>query len=656
MTQKTSPKRAPKGTTDQRRGHAAIASLLVAAALMAACLYGMWWLRRDALADEDANLRRLSLTLAEQTGLAFRELDMILRETRQTYLRPGRGPWTPEKLHGELRDRFQDLPQGQALLVFDGKGAMLAHSREYPTPRVNVADRGYFKALRAPGDALFISKPLRNRVNGRWMISLARRIPGGSEPFAGVVMAAVEVEYFSALYSALNLPPGARLTLLRADGVVLMASPFDEERLGREAANPPPQGELRAQAKVNGLPLAIRLELPEAEALRGWRLHMAAAIAGMLAIAAGVAALTAARRAHVRELRRRTELLERSEHALRESEARHRTIVETASEGVCVFDRNRRIAYANRVMAGMLGRSESDLLGRELTDVMDIAQGDGGADWLYAGGRREVRLKGAGGADVWTIASSAPLGDDAASPGGAFAMFTDITERREQERFREGIEGILRHDLRSPLTSMSYIPRMVLDEGGLSDRQRWCVEEMERYVRRMLRMVDAYLKLSSIERADYRPEPRRVDLRLLAADAARELQPLLTAGDKRLEIAGDGKPVVVTGEEALLATMLVNLMKNALEAAPPGSTASIELAEEGDGVVVVVRNQGVVPPAIRPRFFQKYVTAGKSRGTGLGAYSARIIAEAHGGGIELDASQPDATTIRVRLPRPAAGG
>ncbi len=648
------PKRHTTEETDRRRRPAAVlATLLVAALLMASCVYGMWRLRQNELNDEAASLRRLSLTLAEQTGLAFRELDMVLRETRQAYLRGDRSKNDPAALHRELRERFTDLPQGQALLVFGPDGGMLAHSREYPTPKINVADRAYFRMLRAPSDDLYISRPMRNRVNGRWMISLARRIPGGAAEFGGVVMAAVELEYFWELYRALNLPEGARLNLLRDDGAILLASPFDESRLGREAESSPATGELRAQTPVAGLPLTVRLELPETEALRGWRLHMLAAFTGMLAIAAGVAALTAARRAHLRELHRRTELLARSERALRESEARHRTIVETASEGVCVFDAARRIVYANRVMARMLGDTESSLVGRPLTDLFGPDGAAGDTDWIFTGGRREVRLKGGGGADVWALTSSAPLGDDLTAPGGAFAMFADITERKEREKFREGIEGILRHDLRSPLTSMSYIPRMVLAEGGLSNTQRWSLTEMERYVRRMLRMVDAYLKLSGIERADYRPEPHSVDLAALAAEAGRELQPLMDAGGKRLAIIGGETPVVMEGEEALLATMLVNLVKNALEAAPRDSAVTLELAGADRDVHIAVRNPGAVPPAIRARFFQKYVTAGKSRGTGLGAYSARLIVEAHGGAIALDTSDPEATTIRVRLPRRA---
>jgi signal transduction histidine kinase len=97
-------------------------------------------------------------------------------------------------------------------------------------------------------------------------------------------------------------------------------------------------------------------------------------------------------------------------------------------------------------------------------------------------------------------------------------------------------------------------------------------------------------------------------------------------------------------------------MKNALEATPRAVPVEVSLARRGARLDLSVRNHGEVPEAIRGRFFQKHVTAGKSRGTGLGAYSARLIAEAHGGSVELDASEPGWTTVRLRLPLAAGKG
>ena len=54
--------------------------------------------------------------------------------------------------------------------------------------------------------------------------------------------------------------------------------------------------------------------------------------------------------------------------------------------------------------------------------------------------------------------------------------------------------------------------------------------------------------------------------------------------------------------------------------------------------------------SIRDRFFEKYATSGKKKGTGLGTYSARLMAKTQGGDIELDSSKPGMTGIVIRLP------
>jgi two-component system sensor histidine kinase/response regulator len=59
----------------------------------------------------------------------------------------------------------------------------------------------------------------------------------------------------------------------------------------------------------------------------------------------------------------------------------------------------------------------------------------------------------------------------------------------------------------------------------------------------------------------------------------------------------------------------------------------------------------VVPAAIRERFFDKFATAGKAEGTGLGTYSARLLAQAQQGDVHMHTSdESDTTVITVSLP------
>ena len=97
-------------------------------------------------------------------------------------------------------------------------------------------------------------------------------------------------------------------------------------------------------------------------------------------------------------------------------------------------------------------------------------------------------------------------------------------------------------------------------------------------------------------------------------------------------------------------TMLSNLVDNAVEATQPGKTVTVRLDRERQFCCISVHNPSEVPGEIQTRFFEKYVTAGKPYGTGLGTYSAKMMAEAQNGDIQMKTSAREGTSVRVRLP------
>ena len=134
----------------------------------------------------------------------------------------------------------------------------------------------------------------------------------------------------------------------------------------------------------------------------------------------------------------------------------------------------------------------------------------------------------------------------------------------------------------------------------------------------------------------------------------RELQNLIEAKEMTIEVtkmnenADDKDAFIVQAEELLCHSMFANLIKNAIEAAPESSRISVSF-ERGDTPRVCIHNSGAVPENIRDRFFEKYATSEKEGGTGLGTYSARVIAETMGGRIALDTSDENGTAITVHF-------
>ena len=105
----------------------------------------------------------------------------------------------------------------------------------------------------------------------------------------------------------------------------------------------------------------------------------------------------------------------------------------------------------------------------------------------------------------------------------------------------------------------------------------------------------------------------------------------------------------VLGDQLLLYSVLGNLVKNSIEASPAGGRISISLAGK-DAASIVIHNAGAIPTPIRNRFFEKFTTSGKTGGTGLGAYSARLMVRTMKGGIGFATSEEEGTTLTVTLP------
>ncbi|MBI4961175.1 MAG: HAMP domain-containing histidine kinase [Desulfovibrio sp.] len=226
----------------------------------------------------------------------------------------------------------------------------------------------------------------------------------------------------------------------------------------------------------------------------------------------------------------------------------------------------------------------------------------------------------------------------------------DVTDRRKAEELREDVELITRHDLKSPLSAILTLPQFLLEADNLTDRQKEMVRLMLVAGRRMQSMITLSLSLYRMERGTYELAADSLDLAALVRSIWEEGGGPYRSARMGLDLQTPEPQFFVLGEELLCYTMLANLINNALEASKPGETVAVRLFREEGWAVVEVANSRDVPEEIRERFFEKYATWGKQSGTGLGTYTARMIAEVHGGSIELHTGMGQGTIVRVRLP------
>jgi len=222
-------------------------------------------------------------------------------------------------------------------------------------------------------------------------------------------------------------------------------------------------------------------------------------------------------------------------------------------------------------------------------------------------------------------------------------------------RLREDVDNIMRHDLKGPLAGVIGLVQALIDDASTKRNQVEQLRVIEETALQVLDMINLSSELFKIETGRFKLNAKPI----MIGDILRRIVEIARAtfAEKHITIAiasnlqtGKENPQAV-GDAMFCYSLFQNLIRNACEAAPEKSQVAVTLNEETP-LRITIRNKGVVPAEIRARFFDKFVTHGKQGGTGLGTYSARLLAEAQNGHVALAVSDPeDLTTITVTLPR-----
>jgi signal transduction histidine kinase len=258
------------------------------------------------------------------------------------------------------------------------------------------------------------------------------------------------------------------------------------------------------------------------------------------------------------------------------------------------------------------------------------------------------------------LLTAAPVRGPSGELRGGVLTFQDLSARQELERLKEEYVGLISHDLRTPLQTLSLRLELLLRQLRARELQTETAtaESLQRSVHRMGGMIDELLEGTRLESGRVELNRAPVELqRLLAEVLERDVPP---SERERFQLECPTAPRPVLADAARLTRVVVNLLTNALKYSSPGSLVEVRLVDEDARVVVTVKDSG---PGLRPEeathLFQKYYrtrsTARKSEGLGLGLYISRLIVEAHGGRIWVESTPGQGAAFSFSLPREPPG-
>ena len=120
------------------------------------------------------------------------------------------------------------------IAVLNSKGDLVFESIAPNLRQASFADRDYFQAQAKAPAGLFISRPFIGRLDGELEIALSRRVTHRDGSFAGVVFGVIKLSLLNELFDRTPTGPGGSLSLMRADGIVLMRKPYRDGYIGRD--------------------------------------------------------------------------------------------------------------------------------------------------------------------------------------------------------------------------------------------------------------------------------------------------------------------------------------------------------------------------------------------------------------------------------------
>jgi signal transduction histidine kinase len=198
------------------------------------------------------------------------------------------------------------------------------------------------------------------------------------------------------------------------------------------------------------------------------------------------------------------------------------------------------------------------------------------------------------------------------------------------------------HELNTPLAVLHGSLEM-LRESAPSER----IERMLRVTQRLRRISESLLDFARVRRSPFQPVPLYPILE--------ESWQLVSIDDKAhyasfVNLIPPSQSV--SGNPDRLIQVFVNLLRNALQAIPPGGQITARTETQGTMISILIEDNGPgIPPEVLNRVFEAFVTARlDDRGTGLGLTVAEGIVQQHGGTIEARNREGGGASIRVSLP------
>jgi signal transduction histidine kinase/ActR/RegA family two-component response regulator len=643
---------------------------------------------RQTSFDAMQKARNTAYGFAENLERSFEALDQSLLFLREAYLRDPAGFDLVALSRGPVVGRRQ-----VQVTLLDGEGAVRASSVG-AAGRVDLSDEELGWLRGGSDDRLVLGPALRGQANGRWSVNVMRRIVAADGSRRGAIVATLAVEELTRFTEALDVGQAVML-VIGGDGVVrarmppvpgAIGQPYAGSELEPIAAGLEAQGAFRGPGgiddrdrigswrRLRNYPLVVMIGIESTDVFASFRRHrLQFAGAGLLmtVVVIGVGAL-----------------VQRQHHRLLRSQQALTATLQNISQGIMMIDAEGQVPVMNQRAVALLDLPPE--LVQMSPSFRDIVQWQMDNGEFGPAGRVDPSVMqfletGDLSAQKALFERTRPDGvvlevrTERLPGGGAVRTYTDITERRRNERAlaaaRDAAEAagqarseflaVMSHEIRTPMNGIIGVAGLLQDM-PLGATEKNYVRIILESGQHLLQLINDILDFSRLDAGRLELEETAFEVRAVLRDAvelmtAEAAAKGLTLG---LDVAAD-VPARAVGDAHRLRQVLLNLIGNGIKFTAEGSVRVAVRVVRSEGATVrlgfAVSDTGIgIAPEALGKLFTEFTQVDSSisrrfGGSGLGLAICRRLIERMGGTIGVK-SEPGAGStfhfdVLLTLPR-----
>jgi PAS domain S-box-containing protein len=361
----------------------------------------------------------------------------------------------------------------------------------------------------------------------------------------------------------------------------------------------------------------------------------------------------------------------RAEAALRESEAKFRTITDAMPQMVWSTLPDGYHDYYNQQWYRYTGTLESSTDGDGWNDIFhpdDQARAWEAWQHSVATGKPyeiQYRLRHHSGEYRWILGRALPILDSSGKIIRWMGTCTDIHDQklaeealRSADRRKDEFLAMLAHELRNPLAPISAAAELMEIASLNGEQIKETSRVISRQVRHMTGLVDDLLDVSRVTRGLVTLEKNELDVKRIVSDAVEQVRPLIESKRHHLTMELAREPAHVIGDQKRLVQVLTNLLNNAAKYTPEGGNIHLTMEATGNEVLLSVTDNGIgIAPELQRHIFELFAQAERTSdrsqgGLGIGLALVKSLVELHGGSIVCNSQGiGKGSNFTMRLPR-----